>query len=94
MPIYALKLLFPLILLTLYGCESVRIVEKPVPFEVTVFERVPVPDEHLVQHPKSTIPDTLTYAEGIQLWAEDRAIIDTQNGQLEAIGVLSHESTD
>ena len=91
MPIYALKLIFLLILLTLCGCETVRIVEKPVVVEVVKFKRVPVPAEHLVLHHKTTLPATLTYGEAIQLWAADRAIIDTQNGQLEAIGVLNDE---
>lgn len=91
MRIYALILLFLASLLTLYGCESTRIVEKPVLVEVVKFERVPVPDKHLVIHNKTTLPDSLTYAEAIQLWAEDRAIVDKQNGQLEAIGVLNNE---
>jgi hypothetical protein len=92
MKIYALILLCLTSWLTLSGCESTRIVEKPVPVEVVRVERVPVPADLLIRHIKVTIPPTLTYGEAIQLWAEDRAIVDKLNGQLQAIEVLNDGS--
>jgi hypothetical protein len=50
---------------------------------------VPVPDNLLLQHQKTTIPESMTYGEALQLWAEDRGIIDTLLGQLLGIKSLS-----
>ena len=47
---------------------------------------VPVPADLLVQHQKTTIPESLTYGDAMQLWSADRAIIDTQNPYI----VLNH----
>jgi hypothetical protein len=47
-----------------------------------------IPDNLLIQHNKTTIPEVITYGEALQLWAEDRAIVETQNGQLSAIRSL------
>ena len=88
---HVLVLTFPVLLLT--ACATERIVEKPVPVEVIRVEQTPVPDDLLILHAKTTIPDTLTYGEAIQLWAEDRALVDILNGQLIAIGKLN-EQTD
>lgn len=88
----ALLLLFLTIFLTACGTE--RVVEKPVVVEVPgPVEYVPVPGDLLIRHIKTTVPESLTYGEALQLWAEDRAIIDTQNGQLAAIEVLNNGDT-
>lgn len=67
--------------------------EKPVPVPgPTVYEYVDVPSDFLIQHEKTTIPETLTYGEAIMLWSLDRAIIETQNGQIRAIGSLNEHN--
>ena len=80
-----------LIPLSLIACGSNEIiVPEPVvvPIPGTV-ERTPVPPDFLVQRRKSTIPDTLTYGDSLQLWAEDRASLDSVNAQLGAIEELT-----
>ena len=73
------------------GCGTTEvIVEKPVPVEVVRVERVPVPIDLLIQRNKSTLPDALKYGEALQLWAEDRANLDSVNAQLGAIQGLSN----
>ena len=84
----------PFLLLFLTSCGSERVIEKPVIHEVVRIERIAVPSEHLVRHIKTTIPETISYGEAIQLWSEDRAIIEIQNGQLEAIEVLNDAVDD
>lgn len=65
------------------------IVEKPVPVEVPgPVEWREIPPNLLIQHNKTTIPEAITYGEALQLWSEDRAIVDTLLGQLSAIGSL------
>ena len=59
------------------------------PVEVVVRERVPVPPDLLAESPKQAIPDTLTFGQAIELWSEDRASLDTVNGQLRGIKELS-----
>jgi hypothetical protein len=73
----------------LIACATETVVSEPVVVEVerTVF--VPVPDNLLLQHQKTTIPESMTYGEALQLWAEDRGIIDTLLGQLLGIKSLS-----
>lgn len=73
----------------LTACGTERVIEKPVPVEVVRIERTLVPGEFLVLHPKTEIPEDLTYGDALQLWSEDRAIIDRQNGQLRAIQTLN-----
>jgi len=75
----------------LAGCANERIIEKPVPVEVVRVERIPIPADLLVLHNKTTIPETVTYGETLQLWAADRGIIDTLLGQLDAIRSLNNE---
>ena len=87
--VYALMLIFLPALLV--GCGTTEvIVEKPVPVEVVRVERVPVPIDLLIQRNKSTLPDALKYGEALQLWAEDRANLDSVNAQLGAIQGLSN----
>ena len=85
LPVWTCLFLIPLF----GGCATERIVEKPVPVNVVRTERVPVPSDMLVRHQKTTVPDSLTYGEAIQLWSEDRRIIDTLLGQIEAIEALN-----
>jgi hypothetical protein len=80
-------LMFTLIFLA--ACGQTRIVEKPVPVEVITVERVPVPDDLLIEHMPSTIPEGLTYGEAIQLWMADRDTIAIHNGQIKAIKSLN-----
>lgn len=86
-----MRVLILLSLTTLFAaCGTERVVEKPVLVEVPgPVEYVAVPADLLLRHIKTTIPATLTYGEALQLWAEDRAIIEKQNGQLAAIEVLN-----
>jgi len=77
------------LLTLLLGCGSTEVIEKPVVVEVEVVKWREVPPNLLIIHNKSTVPDILKYGELIQLWAEDRAIIEKQNGQLKAIESLS-----
>jgi len=48
-----------------------------------------VPPDLLAESPKQAIPDTLTFGQAIELWSEDRASLDTVNGQLRGIKELS-----
>ena len=83
-------LILPLILLLSTGCVREVIVEKPVPVEVPgPVEWRDIPPNLLIQHNKSTIPEALTYGEALQLWAEDRASIESLNGNIRAISSLS-----
>ena len=77
------------LMLWLTGCAKEIIIEKPVPVEVIRIERTPVPSDFLIQRNKSTLPKTLKYGEALQLWAEDRANLDSVNAQLRAIQGLS-----
>ena len=78
-------------LLTACGANEV-IIEKPVPVEVPVIERVQVPADLLIRRSKTTLPMDITWGEAIQLWAADRDAIDILNAQLDAIQSLN-EST-
>ena len=78
------------LILSLASCATETIVDRPVPVEVIRYERVPIPADLLVKHNKTAIPDGLTYAEAIELWSLDRAIIDTHNGQLDALRSLNN----
>ena len=73
----------------LAGCVREVIVDRPVPVEVVVEKPIPVPADFLIQRNKSTLPDALKYGEALQLWAEDRANLDSVNAQLRAIQGLS-----
>ena len=73
------------------GCAKERIVEVPVPVEVVKIQRVQVPDDFLTQHNPVSIPEKVTYGRVLELWAVDRSIIETQNGQLRAIGALNEQ---
>lgn len=50
---------------------------------------VAVPSDLLIRHQKTTVPETLTFADALQLWVEDRALVDTLNGQITAIQSLN-----
>lgn len=84
--------LISLFLLTLSACSTTEIVEKPVPVEVVKTEFVPVPADLVAEIPKNTVPDGLTFADALELWSEDRAIIDTLNARLRGIQGLSEDS--
>lgn len=79
------------LLLSLTACGTERIIEKPVPVEIIRVEYVPVPADLLHGAQKQTIPETLTYGLGIELWAEDRSTIDILNAKLKAIQSLTTE---
>ena len=52
-----------------------------------------IPQDLLIQHNKSTIPETLTWSEVAQLWTADRETIGILNSQI--LGIISlHESDD
>jgi len=89
MRMHALILICLLSLLT--ACAKERIVTVPEIVEVVNTEYVEVPGNLLIKHQKTTIPETLTYGDAILLWAEDRRIIETQNGQLLAIQSLGED---
>jgi len=64
-------------------------VENPVVVEVPgPVEYIPVPAELLIHREKSTIPDGITYGDGLTLWAADRATIDMLLGQIRGIEAL------
>ena len=75
----------------LTACATPRVAVQPTIVEVVRVERVPVPNDLLVLHQPTTIPDELTYGELIQLWSADRGIIHILLGQIEAIRSLNHE---
>ena len=79
-------------LIFLGACATERVVTETVPVEVVKFERVPVPSDLLVLHQKSTIPESVTYGESLQLWSADRTTIDILLGQLRAIQALNDGS--
>ena len=81
--------LIPLSLLIFSGCSTEKVITQPEVVEIIKVERVSVPNELLVKHQPTTVPETLTYGEALQLWAEDRGIIKTQNGQIAAIESLN-----
>ena len=87
----ALMLLCLLPLLTACGTE--RVITQPEVVEVVRVERVTVPGDLLIQHNKTTIQEgPVSFAEAIEYWSLDRAIIDTLNGQIRAIESLNDES--
>lgn len=71
------------------GCSNQKIIPEPVVVEVPVTKYVPVPPRLLVQYQKAELPETLNYGEALQLWAEDRATIDSLLGQIVAIETLT-----
>ena len=75
-------------LILLGACATERIVEKPVPVEVFIVDYIEVPRDLTGGMAKQRVPDGLTYGEAIQLWSEDRATIDTLNGNMLAIRSL------
>lgn len=78
----------------LHGCSGQRVIEKPIVVTVSgPVKHIEVPAELLVQHNKTTIPESLTYGEAMQLWGADRATIDTQNGQTQGIAILNLEDS-
>lgn len=83
--------LTPLFLLTFSACSTERVITQPEVVEVVRVERVTIPPDLLVLHNPTTLPEALTYGEALQLWAEDRSIIKTLLGQLQAIESLNGE---
>ena len=69
----------------LTACGATKLVEVPVPVEVTRYESLPVPEDLTIEVPPSEIPDALTYGQAIGLWADDRATIEILNARLKAI---------
>jgi len=80
--------------LFILGCSTERVITQPEVVEIVRLERVPVPAELLVMHQPTTVPETLTYGESLQLWAEDRSIIQTLLGQLVAIESLNESEPE
>lgn len=82
------------LLLSLTSCGTTKVVTVPEVVEVVRTERIPVPVNLLSGCVKSTVPDNLTYGEALSLWAEDRAKLDTCDGQIEAIRSLNDGISD
>jgi hypothetical protein len=82
-------LMLSFILACLAACGTQKVVEKPVLVETVRVERVPVPADLLALHQPTTIPESMTYGEAMQLWSADRGIIHTLLGQIEAIRSLN-----
>lgn len=80
-PLFAL----PILVLGMSACGHTQVIEKPVPVEIVRTEYVPVPDRFLVEHQPSTIPESATYGEVIQLWSSDRDTIKVLLAQIRAI---------
>ena len=81
--------------LPLTGCVREVIVEKPVPVPVPGPTKwVDVPRNLVVIRNKTTLPETLSYGESLQLWSADRATIEALNGQLRAIQGLNDGDTE
>jgi len=82
--------LIPLCLLPLLtACVTEKFV--PVPEIVEVPGPVQwreIPADLVEPCDKAEIPETLTYGQAIELWADDRAQIDTCNGRLAGIESL------
>jgi hypothetical protein len=77
--------------LLLSACGSREVlVDRPVPVEVVRVEYVQIPTDLTVERPKAPVPPDLNYGEAIALWSEDRARIDTLNGQIRAIRSLEN----
>lgn len=74
--------------LCMTGCVREVIVEKPVPVEVVRIERVTVPPELLHGEHPETLPEALSFAQALELWALDRQHLQTLNGRLRAIQAL------
>ena len=79
-----------LLCLTLFfaACGTERVVEKPVIHEVVRVEWREIPSDLTAPCGKSEIPADLTFGQAIELWADDRAQIDTCNGRLAGIESL------
>ena len=77
------------LLLFLTACATERLV--PVPEVVEVpgpIRYVEIPAQLTERCQKVEIPEQATYAEAIELWAEDRSSIDACNGKLAGIESL------
>ncbi len=74
--------------LSLTACGTTRVVEKPVPVEIVRTERVPVPADLLTPVPRETIPESLSFAQALELWQLDRESVEKLNGRLRAIQAL------
>lgn len=70
------------------GCASERVMEKPVPVEITRTVYVPIPADLLREQPKTTISETLTYGQAILRWDADRSSLAVCNARLRAIAAL------
>ena len=88
-----MRAFLPLLTLTfLTGCATERVVEKPVPVPVPgPTQYVEVPTELVTTREKTSIPDSITYGQAIELWSRDRATIDIINGQLLGIKSLGDD---
>jgi hypothetical protein len=80
--------LSPFLLLLLTACGTERVVERPVIHEVVRVEWREIPADLTARCPKSEIPDSLTFGQAVELWAEDRAAIEQCNGKLAGIESL------
>ena len=77
------------------ACGATKIVEKPVPYPVPgPTQYVEVPADLTLNREKTTIPESITYGQALELWSRDRSTIDTLNGQLLGIKSLNEQGTD
>ena len=74
--------------LSLSGCGQTEIIERPVPVEVVRTEFVPIPADLTEPGAPAVIPDGLTYGDALELWAVDRATIETQAERLRQIRAI------
>jgi hypothetical protein len=86
----ALPLLCLLPFVLLSSCTREVLVDRPVPVEIVRVEYVKIPSDLTVERPKAPVPPDLTYGDALSLWSEDRARIDTLNGQIRAIRSLEN----
>lgn len=84
-------LLLTCLTMLLTGCVREVIVDRPVPVEVPgPVQFVAIPSDLTVLHQKTTIPESATYGELIQLHIQDRAIIDKLLANIRAISGLGN----
>lgn len=75
-------------LVALAGCGQTRIIREPVVTTVTERVYLPIPSDLTKPCALSEIVDSMTYAESLAAWSEDRASVKTCNARLGAIDEL------
>lgn len=77
------------LMIAFVGCANERVVEKRVPVVIQGPPQIIKIDPELLQTcSKTDIPELVTYGDGLELWAIDRACLDIANGKLKAIESL------